>query len=115
MGGGVHERLVGGFRRGFEVSGGAGWFQEDCVVSGEAVWFQDRRGFRKGCVAVWLQAGWRFQERLGGFRKGCVVSGKAGVFHEKLAGGFRKGLAVSGNGCGKDWVVSRIRQQPFQK
>ena len=79
------------------------------------VWFQDRRGFGKGCVAVWLQAGWRFQERLGGFRKGCVVSGKAGVFHEKLAGGFRKGLAVSGNGCGKDWVVSRIRQQPFQR
>ena len=91
------------------------WFQEDCVVSGEAVWFQGRRGFRKGCVAVWLQAGWRFQERLGGFRKGCVVSGKAGVFHEKLAGGFRKGVAVSGNGCGKDWVVSQIRQQPFQR
>ena len=69
------------------------------MVSGEAVWFQDRRGFRKGCVAVWLQAGWRFQERLGGFRKGCVVSGKAGVFRKKTGrwfqerfGGVRKWL-----------------------
>ena len=103
------------------VSGEALRFQEVPGGFRKTVWFPARLfGFRVGgvsgkAVAVWLQAGWRFQERLGGFRKGCVVSGKAGVFHEKLAGGLRKGLAVSGNGCGKDWVVSRIRQQPFQR
>ena len=85
-GGGVHERL-----RGFEVSGGAGWFQEDCVVSGEAVWFQDRRGFKKGCVAGWFQgkAGW-FQEVPCGFRKDRVVSGEPVWFHER--GWFRVAL-----------------------
>ena len=61
--------------------------------------------------AVWLQAGWLFQEvvsgevwwcqeSLGWFQENCVVSGKAAWFQERLRG-FRRCRVVSGEAVGE--------------
>ena len=90
-----HERLGGGFRKGFVVSG------KSVVVPGKAAWFQG------GCVVAGKTGCW-FAERFGGVRKGWAVSGKTGYqvdIHFKAgnrkAGCFQEKRAVSEK-TGKD-------------
>ena len=90
--GALHERVIGGFRKDWTVSGKAVWlqagwlFQE--VVSGKAWWSQESLGWFQwvggaaapamvlGSTRSPIRKGRAVLGRLGCFRKGCMVSGK---------------------------------------